>query len=153
METPKKLDLSTIAKTLSDESDAYKFLESVLWRDGVVCPHCGTVYRATLIQSKNGELRKTRKGNKSYRRIWNCNACRKEFSVLVGTIFEDSHIPLSKWFIAIHEMCADENGVSALELSRTLGISYRPAWHMAHRIRYAITRGVLAEMIKRTMFT
>lgn len=147
----KTFNLSMIAKTLSDESDAYKFLESVLWKDGVVCPHCGAVNQATFVQPKNGDLRKTRKGSKSYRRIWNCNACRKVFSVLVGTIFEDSHIPLSKWFIAIHEMCAAKNGVSALELSRKLRISYRPAWHMAHRIRFAITRGVLAEMIKGTV--
>lgn len=146
-----KFNLSLIAKKLSDESEAYLFLESVLWNDGVRCPHCGSVNQSTFVQPKNGDLRKTKKGNQSYRRIWNCNACRKEFSVLVGTIFEDSHIPLSKWFIAIHEMCAAKNGVSALELSRKLGISYRPAWHMAHRIRFAITRGVLAEMIKGTI--
>ncbi len=146
----KKLNLSEIAKTLSDESEAYKFLESVLWKNGVVCPHCGSVDDAQYLPPRNGE-RKTKKGHPTHRRIWQCNSCCKQFSVLVGTIFEDSHIPVSKWLIAIHEMCAAKNGVSALELSRKLGISYRPAWHMAHRIRFAITRGVLAQMIKGTV--
>jgi len=143
----KKLNLSMIAKEFSDETDAYKFLESVLWENGVVCPHCGSVNESKFLQPRNGQ-RKTRKGNGTYRRVWQCDACGQQFSVLVGTIFEDSHIPLSKWLIAIHEMCAAKNGVSALELSRKVGISYRPAWHMAHRIRLAITRSPLAKMIK-----
>jgi transposase-like protein len=145
-----KFNLSMIAKKFSDESEVYKFLESVLWENGVVCPHCGSINQSTFLQPRNGE-RKTRNGNETYRRVWQCDACGQQFSVLVGTIFEDSHIALSKWLIAIHEMCAAKNGVSALELSRKLGISYRPAWHMAHRIRFAITRAPLAEMIKGTI--
>ncbi len=147
---PSKFNLSTIAKTLSDENEAYKFLEFTLWRNGVECPHCGSVNQSKFLEPRNGE-RKTKRGNKTYRRVWQCDICHEQFSVLVGTIFEDTKISLSKWFIAIHEMCAAKNGVSALELSRKLGISYRPAWHMAHRIRLAISRDPLAKMIVGTV--
>lgn len=133
---PDALNLSTIAKHFSDEDAAYAFVESLRWPDGPVCPHCGVVGEATLLAGE----RKTRKGNVSSRRLWQCNAteCRCQFSVLVGTIFEDSHIALSKWLLGIHLMCAGKNGVSAMELHRTLGIAYRSAWHMAHRIRHAM---------------
>ena len=79
-----------------------------------------------------------------YRRIWKCADCREQFSVLVGTIFEDSKIPLSKWLLAIHLLCQGKNGVSAHELHRTLGITYKSAWFMTHRIRYAMERELLA---------
>ena len=147
---PTKFNLSTIAKTLSDETEAYKFLESVLWKNGVECPHCGSVNQSKFMEPRSGE-RKTRTGKTTYRRVWQCDVCHEQFSVLVGTIFEDSKISLSKWFIAIHEMCAAKNGVSALELSRKLGISYRPAWHMAMRIRTAISRDPLSKMIAGTV--
>lgn len=119
-----------------DEAEAYKHLESVRWEDGVTCPHCKNI-GADFIESENG-TRKTRTGSISYRRIWRCHNCKKQFSVLVGTIFEDSRIPLFKWLLAIHELNADKNGISSVELSRKLGITQKSAWFMAQRIRFAM---------------
>lgn len=144
------LNLSTLSKAYSDEEEAYKFIEAIRWANGVICPHCGTVGHAYFLEPKNG-TRKTRTGKVTYRRLWKCAECGKQFSVLVGTIFEDSKIPLSKWLLAIHEMCSAKNGVSALELQRKLGIAYRSAWFLAHRIRYALERQPLSGMLSGTV--
>lgn len=141
-----ELNLSKIAKQYSDEEEAYKLVERIRWPDGPICPHCGVIGNAYYLEPKEGN-RKTRTGKTTYRRVWKCADCRKQFSVLVGTIFEDSRIPLSKWLLAIHMMCAAKNGVSALELQRTLGIAYRSAWFMAHRIRYAMARPPLSDKL------
>lgn len=128
------LTLSAIAKKFSQESNAYQFVESILWQNGVVCPHCGSIDKAKFLEPRDGE-RKTKKGNPTYRRVWQCADCGKQFSVLVGTIFSDSHIPLSKWLLAIFEICSAKNGVSSTELGRKLGITQTSAWYLAHRIR------------------
>lgn len=141
---------SQIAKYFSDEGEAYKLVERLRWPSGPVCPHCGVIDHAYYLAPKEGP-RKTRTGNTSDRRVWKCGTCRKQFSVLVGTIFEDSRIPLSKWLLAIHEMCADKNGVSALELSRKLDITYKSAWFMAHRIREAMKRPPLLGKLQGTI--
>lgn len=132
-----KLNLATLARKYSEEPAAWKFVESVRWPDGPVCPHCGTVNEAYFLKPQNGD-RKTRKGSVSYRRLYKCAACRKPFSVLIGTVMEDSHIPLSKWLLAIHLLCAGKNGVASFELHRTLGIARKSAWHMTQRIRVAM---------------
>jgi len=110
------------ATRYKSEAAARKHLERVRWPDGAVCPHCGTVDRASRI--KGG-----RKG------LWFCNSCRKQFSVTVGTLFERSKVPLHKWLLATHLMCASKKGISAHQLHRTLGVTYKTAWFMAHRIR------------------
>lgn len=110
----------------SVEKRAIELIESLVWPNGPVCPHCnheGRIYRLAGKTSRPG-LRK-------------CAACRKQFTVRVGTIFEGSHIPLSKWLIAIYMMCTYPNGVSASQLQRTLDISYKSAWFLCQRIRYA----------------
>ena len=131
-----KINSSVIAKQYSNEDEAYKYLENIRWENGIICPHCKK-QGADYIESENG-TRKTRAGKETYRRIWRCQNCRKQFSVLVGTIFEDSRIPLSKWLFAIHELNADKNGISSCELSRKLGITQKSAWFMAQRIRFAM---------------
>jgi len=132
-----ELNFSKIAKQYSDEEEAYKFLEGIRWENGVICPHCQSVGADFIEPEKE---RKTRTGKVSYRRIWRCQnkECKKQFSVLVGTIFEDSRIPLSKWLLAIHELNADKNGISSCELGRKLGITQKSAWFMAQRIRFAM---------------
>ncbi len=130
------LNFSQIASQYSNEDDAYKFLESVRWESEIICPHCKNM-GADFIESENG-TRKTRTGKITYRRIWRCQTCKKQFSVLVGTIFEDSRIPLFKWLLAIHELNADKNGISSCELGRKLGITQKSAWFMAQRIRFAM---------------
>lgn len=137
-----KLNLSSISKQLSDEEEAWKFLEFIRWPNGPICPHCGVVNHAYFLKPKDGP-RKTKSGSISYRRIWKCGEtkCRKKFSVLVGTIFEDSHIPLSKWILAYHLIASNKNGISAHELRRNLDLSHKAAWFMAHRIRYGFENG------------
>jgi transposase-like protein len=117
------LNLSTIAKHFSNEEAAYELIESICGPNGPHCPHCGSVNHAYYLAPKNG-YRTTSTGRTTYRRVWKCADCREQFSVLVGTIFEDSKIPLSKWLLAIHLVCQGKNGVSAHELLRTLGITY-----------------------------
>lgn len=112
----------------TDDEAARKHLESLLWPDGPICPHCGTVDEATLMKGKT-----TRAG------LYNCRACDKPFTVTVGTIYESSKIPLHKWVYATHLMTASKKGISAAQLHRMLGFgSYRTAWFMAHRIREAM---------------
>jgi transposase-like protein len=140
------LNLSAIAKHFSDEDAAYQLVEKMRWPNGPICPHCGVVGTAYFLAPKDG-TRTTSTGKASYRRVWKCADCRQQFSVLVGTIFEDSKVPLSKWLLAVHMMQAGKNGVAALELQRTLGVSYKTAWFMAHRIRYAMAQHPLVDML------
>jgi transposase-like protein len=120
-------------KSFLDEESAYSFLEARLWPNGPVCPHCGSKERITKLKGKS-----TRIGT------YKCNACRKPFTVKVGTVFESSHIPLSTWLQAIYLMCASKKGISSNQLYRTLGVTLKTAWFMSHRIREAMRKGSLA---------
>ena len=118
-----------------DEDKARAHLEAIRWPDGPYCPHCG---EAENVRKLNG---------KSHRPgLHQCNACREHFTVTVGTVMERSKIPLAKWVLAFHLMCASKKGISAHQLHRTLGITYKSAWFMAHRIREAMRDGNLAPM-------
>jgi len=131
-----ELNLSTLAKHFSDEGAAWELIEKMRWKNGPVCPHCGDTGRAYFIKPR--KPRTTSTGAISCRRLWKCKACRKPFSVLVGTIFERSQIPLSKWLLALYMRSASKNGVAANELRRTLGVTQTTAWYMLHRIRKAM---------------
>lgn len=111
----------------ADETKAREYLESVRWPDGPFCPRCGAVEGIRRLEGKS-----TRPG------LHQCNACRQHFTVTVGTVYERSHIPLNKWLLATHLMCASKKGISAHQLHRMLGITYKSAWFMAHRIREAM---------------
>ena len=113
-----------------DEAEAFRFVEGILWAKGPVCPHCGGCDRIY-------DLTKTRMGLKK------CGQCRKQFTVRVGTIFEDSHLPMTKWLQAIYLMCASKKGVSSLQLQRVLEVTYKTAWFLTHRIREAMVSGDL----------
>src|ERR1700676_5217083 len=110
-----------------DETKAREWLEARLWPEGPICPKCGVVGEATLMKGKT-----TRAG------LYQCNACREPFTVTVGTLYERSHIPLHKWLAATHLMMASKKGMSALQISRMLGIGYKSAWFMCHRIRESL---------------
>lgn len=110
-----------------NEEAAYDFVESLIWPEGPVCPHCGS---KNHIGKMNGKS--TRIGT------YKCYACRKPFTVKVGTIFEDSHVPLRLWLQAIYLMCASKKGISANQLHRTLGVTLKTAWFIMHRIRLAM---------------
>jgi len=118
------------------EDEAREFLERVRWPDGPVCPHCQSK-EAMALTGKS-----CRPGLKK------CKKCRKQFTVTVGTIFHRSHIPLRDWVYAFARVCASKKGVSALQLQRELGLTYKSAWFMAHRIRYAMRQEPLAGMLK-----
>lgn len=109
----------------TNENKARKHLEAIRWPDGPICPHCGTVDHASRIKGGRAGL-------------WFCGDCRKQFSITVGTLFERSHVPLHKWLLANHLICASKKGVSAHQLHRMLGVTYKTAWFMAHRIREAM---------------
>lgn len=133
------MNLTEIAKSYHSEESARAFLEAQRWPDGKPgCPKCGEIGRAYRLQPKEGSS--TRKG------LWKCGACRKQFTVTVDTIFEDSHIPLNKWLMAIHLLCSSKKGMSAHQLHRMLGVTYKSAWFMAHRIRYAMAELNLAPL-------
>ena len=135
MATPTFLEL---AKWTEDEARGY--IESLRWPNGPVCPRCGSVKTYRLIP-KEGSKHPGRPG------LLKCGDCRKQFTVTVGTIFEDSHIPLAKWLLAIHLMCSSKKGISAHQLHRELGMTYKSAWFMAHRVRYAMTQSPLADKL------
>lgn len=142
----------------TDEDAARAYLEAMRWPDGVVCPKCGLcgeAYRIVRKEKTKEQMIADSQAGKRYRKpqkgVWKCAGCRKQFTVTVGTIFEDSHIPLHKWFLAIHLMCSSKKGISAHQLMRNLDIKqYKSAWFMAHRIRYAMT-GELPEKMTGTI--
>lgn len=110
-----------------DEAAAFAKLEEIVWPNGPICPHCGGRERIYELKGKS-----TRQGLKK------CGHCRKQFTVRVGTVFESSHIPLHKWFQAAYLMASSKKGISAHQLHRTLEITYKSAWFMAHRLREAM---------------
>jgi transposase-like protein len=114
-----------------DADKARDYLEAIQWPNGPVCPHCGNVDQATIAKVQ-GKKQSHRAG------LYYCNACKDQFTVTVGTVFERSHIPLNKWILASHLMAASKKGVSAHQLMRTLGLTYKSAWFMAHRLREAM---------------
>ncbi len=116
-----------------NEAAAYDFIESLLWPNGPVCPHCGSTDRIGQMKGKS-----TRVGT------YKCYVCRKPFTVKMGTVFEDSHIPLRLWLQAIALIAASKKGISSNQLHRTLGITLKSAWFLSHRIREAMREGTLA---------
>jgi transposase-like protein len=115
------------ATHFADEASAYRWVEERVWPDGRLCPHCGTIGESGSLKGKS-----TRIG------VYKCYACRKPFTVKVRTIFESSHIPLHIWLQAMFLMCSSKKGVSANQLHRTLGVTLKSAWFLAHRIREAM---------------
>jgi transposase-like protein len=148
-----KQDFSVLALAdrLGCEADAYKFLEELRWENGTVCPHCGSISEHYFLNPANGTSRKTRTGSASQRRVWKCRDCRKQFSVLTGTIFHGTKISLRTWVLVIFEMCASKNGVAAREIERKYNLTAKTAWFMLHRIREAMKREPLAGLLAGTI--
>ena len=124
-----------LAPQYRDEDAAREYIEKQRWPDGPVCPHCGLVNEAYKLTPKPGSRSAVRKG------VWKCGSGRKQFTVTVGSIFANSHIPRHKWLLAIHLMVSSKKGISAHQLMRNLELkSYQTAWFMAHRIRWVLTQ-------------
>lgn len=130
----KNMNLAQLSE-LSEE-EAREFLEEIRWSNGVTCVHCNSKEVVKL------------KGKSTRAGVYKCRNCRKQFTVTLGTIFEGSHIPIGKWLMAFHLICSSKKGISALQLQRNLGLTYKSAWHMAHRIRYAMKQEPLSTMLK-----
>ena len=126
-----------LANPIYQNADAAReHLESIQWPHGPSCPHCGNVDQARITKLAG---KSTRPG------VYKCKECRKPFSVTVGTVFERSHIPLHKWVAATHLMAASKKGISAHQMHRMLGVTYKTAWFMEHRIREAMKADVKSE--------
>lgn len=117
----------------SDPEVARAYFETLRWPDGVACPHCGLIGAAGRIQPRRSAAsRNPRSG------LWKCSGCQCQFTVTVGTVLENSKIPIHKWLRGMHLICLDRKGVSCQSLQRELGISSKTARAMSHRIRYAL---------------
>jgi transposase-like protein len=140
--------METIAQheLFTNEDKAIAYWESKRWPDGPICPHCGLVGEAYKLQGKS-----TRPG------LWKCKGCRKPFTAKMRSIFEDSHIPMHKWMYAVHLLCSSKKGMSAFQFHRMTAtfygekVSYRTAWFMFHRIRFAMTQHPLVEKLTGTI--
>src|SRR5438552_10574407 len=139
MENEELSSILEIAARFPDSLVAAEYLESIRWPNGPVCPHCGESERKPyLLPHKT-------------RRLWKCAACRKQFTVTVGTIFEGSHVGLHKWLLAFYLLCSSKKGMSAHQLHRMLGVTYKTAWFMAHRIRYAMEQPAFTRLLSGTV--
>ena len=133
-------------EVFTNEAKAIEFWERQRWPDGPICPHCGLVGEAYKLQGKS-----TRPG------LWKCKGCRKPFTAKMRSIFEDSHIPMHKWMYAVHLMCSSKKGMSAYQFHRMTAtfygekVSYRTAWFMFHRIRFAMTQHPMVEKLSGTV--
>jgi transposase-like protein len=124
------MNLAQLTKLTEDQ--ARQYIEAIRWPEGRACPHCGEINNSTELKGKS-----TRPG------VYKCKAkaCRKQFTVKVGTILEDSHIPYRHWVMAFHLLCASKKGMSAHQMHRQLGCTYKTAWFLCHRIRHALDQG------------
>ena len=123
--TKQEVNLINLVERYHDEDNCRAYLEELRWPDGVICPRC---------QSKS--ISRVEKLH-----IFDCNSCRYQFSVTSGTIFHDSHLPLWKWFATMYLMIESKKGISANQVKRTIGVSYKTAWYLCHRIRSAMSDG------------
>ncbi len=117
------INLITLVERFGNEDKCRAYLEELRFPNGVACPRCGSM-SISRIQKP---------------RVFDCNSCRYQFSIIAGTIFHDSHLPLWKWFATIYLMTEAKKGVSANQIKRTIGVSYKTAWYLCHRIRNAMT--------------
>lgn len=141
--------MSILAKKhFYDEAAAFKYVESILWPTGPVCPKCGNADKFYELKGVRSKPSKKNPEGVERHGLWKCaeKECRKQFTVRVGTIFESSHMPLHLWLQAIHLMVSSKKGISAHQLHRILEVQYNTAWFVAHRIREAMRSGELGPM-------
>ena len=119
------VNLISLIERYHDEDNCRSYLEELRWRNGVACPRCGSMSISRIEKP----------------RVFDCNSCRYQFSVTAGTIFHDSHLPLWKWFATMYLMIESKKGISANQVKRTIGVSYKTAWYLCHRIRNAMSDG------------
>jgi transposase-like protein len=134
--------MSILTKTyFYDEAAAFEKLESIIWPEGPVCPHCGGKERIYSLKGVRSKPSKKNPEGIERHGLKKCGHCRKQFTARVGTVFESSHIPLHKWLQATHLLCSSKKGISSHQLHRILEITYEAAWFMSHRLREAMRSG------------
>jgi transposase-like protein len=144
--TPSEMTLHQAMKHFNTEEKAREYIESLLWPNGTVCPHCKNAEAKSIWKIAANPKKKIRAG------LYRCAKCKKEFTCTVGTIFEDSHIPLSKWLVAWYMLCTQKKGISAVWIQENLGLgSYRTAWMLMHKIRHAISEKSFSEPLDGTL--
>jgi len=136
--SPMKADgavLTGLAQAYGDEAKARELLESWRWPNGPVCPHCHNAGEKTIskLAAQATSQSRVRKG------VYFCGACRRQFTVTVGTVLERSHVPLSKWLMALSLLCSSKKSLSANQIHRMIGVTYKTAWFLCHRIRFGMT--------------
>src|SRR5712664_2974555 len=148
--TPVDLTLDEIQSHFGTDEKARQYLEEIRWPDGVVCPHCKNADQKRIWKIEENPEKKIRAG------LYQCAECKAQFTVTVGTIFEDSHIPLRKWLLAWYLLCSSKKGISSLQIQRMLWGerngkplgSDRTAHFMMHRIRYALAQPEFTTYLK-----
>lgn len=139
------LNLASLAAEYSDEAKARAKFEDMRWGKGcknVTCPHCGVMGTDNSYRVKVGAGSSTRPG------LWRCRSCKGQFTVTKGTVFEDSHVPLTKWLLALYLLAASKKGMSAHQIHRMLKVKYQTAWFMMHRLRYAMSVDPMASKLR-----
>ncbi len=121
----------------TDENAAREHLEALHWPNGPVCPHCEST-DAKRLPAQRGRKTKAHPEGKLRHGVVQCNNCRKQYTVTVGTVFESSKVPLNKWLYVNHVLCSSKKGTSAHQIARNIGVTYKTAWFMMHRIREAM---------------
>jgi transposase-like protein len=127
-----------------DEAAAFEKLESIIWPNGPVCPHCGEAKRIGALEGVRSKPSKKSPEGVLRHGLKKCYGCRKQFTVRIGTVFEESHVPLHKWFQATYLLCSSKKGMSSHQLHRVLEVTYKTAWFMTHRLREAMRDGTVA---------
>lgn len=124
----------------TDADKAREHLEAQRWPEGAICPHCGVVGDEHVTAIRGAFSRPSKKNPEGVERkgLYQCNECRKQFTVTVGTVFERSKVPLNKWLLATYLLTSSKKGMSAHQLHRMIGVTYKTAWFMFHRIREAM---------------
>lgn len=121
-----------------DEAAAFEHVEAIIWPYGPACHHCGSLDKHYALKGMRTKASKKNPNGIERHGVYKCAACRQQFTVRMGTILEESHLPLHKWLQAIHAVCASKKGVSAHQIHRALEITYKTAWFLCHRIREAM---------------
>lgn len=129
-----------------DEAKAFEHIEGMMWPQGPVCHHCGSMERHYALKGVRSKPSKKNPEGVERHGLYKCSDCRKQFTVRMGTIFEESHLPLHKWLQAIHLMCSSKKGISAHQMHRILECTYETAWFLCHRIREAMRSDDLTPM-------
>lgn len=132
--------LARIAEHLPTEASAYELLEHLRWRNSPVCPHCGVVGTHAYLRPANGLSRTTNRGRQSERRVWKCRSCKRQFSVITGTVMHGTHVPIRTWILVAYEVASSRRHLSDREVERRYRLSSKSAHFLLQRIRDDLSR-------------